>query len=335
MKYTIFSCAFWLLLACGPVLGLSNHERQSAFKNLVQRDLSLIPPDLVTWIDSQAIQLDKYDQKVSKLNVTKILSKVRKAAKHVKKPATVGLLPEHVWKNFHTGHIPYDETRALRNIDGFYVSATDMLLPEQEYIVSQMPSEETEDIFWQAVVKANVRTMVALVTPSSKAYWDDSRFPRKVNGWKIEKVDEKKEAHSPFFHSQRLIRRLFKVTSGYSGEERIVTHFHYENWADHDAPEHALFCTLLTSVDKANPSSSNPILVHCAAGIGRSGTFVAAHSLRKEIMALRPKDGPHYVNIPRRILEMRMQRGRMLTRPPQVTAVIEAVREAIHTSYTK
>ena len=138
---------------------------------------------------------------------------------------------------------------------------------------------------------------------------------------------EEDEGYSPLLVEQRIIRRVFKLS--HHDDCRIITHLHYKNWPDHGAPDPALFHRFLALLDDAHPGSSYPIFVHCAAGIGRSGTFVAAHSLRKEVLMHRASDGPLSINIAKRILEMRMQRYKLLSRPTQLRAVIEAVRDAI------
>jgi protein tyrosine phosphatase len=324
--YLLGLCIFFL---CGSLFGLSSWEREATFNAIVERDLQTLPPNILSWLEKQKIPIDQYNKVVAKLNYQKIISKIHAAEKLIKKPATYGLLPAHIWKNVHIGCVPYDETRTLRHLEGFYVSASDVLTPTQAYIVGEAPIGSTEDIFWEAIAEANVRTIVALVTPTDTAYWDSTRFPKVIQRWKIIQISEEEEAKSPFLITHRIVRRVFRISNLDRNESRIVTHLHYENWPDHDAPEATLFHTFLALVDTVHPNSAYPIFVHCAAGIGRSGTFVAAHSLRRDVLEMRASSKHQYVNIAQRILEMRMQRRRMLGRPVQLKAVIGAVRDAI------
>lgn len=333
-KRSLYALSLWILLFGGTLVSLDPYERRAAFHAMVEQDWQLIPPNLAAWINKQDISVEQFDKTVEKLNIEKFLSKVHQASKYVKKPATHGLLPEHVWKNVHIGCVPYDTTRSLRDLEGFYVSASDVLTPEQFYIVGEAPVDATEEIFWQAIIEADVRTIVALVTPSGSAYWDSNRFPKIIGRWKIEKKGEETISISPFFRDHSIVRRLFSIVDRKSDDRWNVTHFHYVNWPDHGPPESSLFHVFLDCIDAEHPGSRYPLFVHCAAGIGRSGTFVAAHSLRRDVLSHTAADGPLIINVAKRILELRMQRYRLLSRPSQLKAVIDAVRDAIHQKAT-
>ena len=207
---------------------------------------------------------------------------------------------------------------------------SDIFTPEQQYIVCGYPSHESA--FWKRIIDSDVHTIVALITPRREPYWVDTLFPRVVDGCTITKISEEIVGTSPFFVQHRIIWRTFSI-SRKDGSTQTVQHFHYENWPDHDAPEDTLFRRFLQLIESHHTDGSSPILVHCAGGVGRSGTFVAAHSLRKEVRRLDRRDGPHFVNIPKRILDLRMQRARMISHTTQLVAVIEAVRDAVFQDY--
>ncbi len=330
MQHKGFVVSICLACVCGSLCALNPYERHSTLYAIVERDSQLIPHDLMEWISKQDIPIKHFNKKASKVNYEKILTKVHQASKYVKKPVTVGLRPEHAWKNVFAGCAPYDETRSLRDLEGFYISASDVLTPCQHYIVGESPVYATEDIFWQAVIEANIRTVIALVTPPEGAYWDSNRFPKVIKKWKVKKVSEQKVATSPFFPHHAIIKRIFTLSHHHRDEKRTVTHLQYENWPDHDAPESTLFHRFLDIIDAEHPGSEYPIFVHCAAGVGRSGTFVAAHSLRRDVLMHDENDGHLVINVAKRIVEMRMQRYRLLSRPTQLQAVFEAVRDAIN-----
>ena len=66
--------------------------------------------------------------------------------------------------------------------------------------------------------------------------------------------------------------------------EREIFQFHFTSWPDHGVPSHAL--PVLTYIRKsvdANPPEGGPIVVHCSAGVGRTGTYIAIDAMLKEV----------------------------------------------------
>ncbi|KAK4445016.1 protein-tyrosine phosphatase-like protein [Podospora aff. communis PSN243] len=71
-------------------------------------------------------------------------------------------------------------------------------------------------------------------------------------------------------------------------EERIVWHFLYKKWPDFGVPALAdleSFFTLMRLSREKNAGPHNPRIVHCSAGVGRSGTFIALEHLIRELDA--------------------------------------------------
>jgi protein-tyrosine phosphatase len=86
-----------------------------------------------------------------------------------------------------------------------------------------------------------------------------------------------------------LIKRKIKVQSltGSSDEERIVVHIQYMAWPDHGAPDDSdnkIIAKILDFLREYHTRSKvnngeNKIVVHCSAGIGRSGTIIAIYNI--------------------------------------------------------
>ena len=299
-------------------------ERNQQLAAIVATDLAKIPSGDVQWLFDQAIQAKKFAKKMAKVKVSKISKHLKKLSKFTLKPTAFGSRKENQSKNIYT--TPYDDTRALRHIPNFYISASDVLTPNQAYIVGEEPSSATLSIFWQAIIHGNVSTIVALSMPKHSPYYGDDHYPLFVDGWVISKISEETVAKSPYILSQKTIKRVFWIMK--EGEKQVVNHIHVENWPDHGTIEGTLFLHLLTYIEHINPDGSSPIFVHCAAGIGRSGTFVAAHSIYKDLSASKsPKEAT--INLPLRVLQMRMQRKNMLSRNEQFAAVINAIKEKV------
>ena len=150
---------------------------------------------------------------------------------------------------------------------------------------------------------------------------EKKRFPLICENWKIDFLSEK--AISEHSKGHQLIERLFQVSNEKLNEKHLVTQLHYENWPDQGIPDFLLFQQLLDEVD-AKGSSHFPITVHCSAGIGRTGTFIASHTLRKEI---RQKKGQGisqdliFLNIPSMIMKLRFQRKGLIGTSEQLKTI--------------
>ena len=89
-----------------------------------------------------------------------------------------------------------------------------------------------------------------------------------------------------------------------------VTQLHYLNWPDHGVPTNAMsIVNFIKQVNKVHPSSHQyPLLVHCSAGVGRTGTFIVLDSMMQRIKA----EGN--VNIFEFVMKLRTKRMRMVQR---------------------
>ena len=90
-------------------------------------------------------------------------------------------------------------------------------------------------------------------------------------------------------------------------ETRTVKHYHYLQWKDFNAPEHApamlKFVKRINEDHQRSKSLNPPILVHCSAGVGRSGTLVAIDGLVQQLR----EDGN--VTIYSHVCDLRHQRN--------------------------
>ena len=83
------------------------------------------------------------------------------------------------------------------------------------------------------------------------------------------------------------IVREIKLINISTKKEKTVKQINYREWPDHDVPElnngkiFDIFNIIINKVDEYK--NNNPIIVHCSAGVGRTGTFISMYCLNKEI----------------------------------------------------
>jgi protein-tyrosine phosphatase len=117
-----------------------------------------------------------------------------------------------------------------------------------------------------------------------------------------------------------------------AGEERTIHHFLFLNWPDNDVPQSPediqSLLTLLEVSRIANNHSTAPRIIHCSAGVGRTGTFIALDHLSRELEQgqldnLGKDDDPVFDTVKR----LRDQRMLMVHRITQYLMVYSVLRE--------
>ena len=166
----------------------------------------------------------------------------------------------------------------------------------KKWICAQGPLEHTVQDFWRMVYEQNTEMIIMLTNLEEynrikcAQYWPqagDSTFTPWPNLLlNIRFCTEKR-------YSDYVIRELVltatkaSMTKAANGtdldvkttETRTVKHYHYLQWKDFNAPEHApamlKFVKRINEDHQRSKTLNPPILVHCSAGVGRSGTLVA------------------------------------------------------------
>uniref|UniRef100_A0AAR2JVV5 Tyrosine-protein phosphatase non-receptor type 13 n=1 Tax=Pygocentrus nattereri TaxID=42514 RepID=A0AAR2JVV5_PYGNA len=189
----------------------------------------------------------------------------------------IGQTQENKKKNRYKNIVPFDTTRVLLGKDGGYINANFIKMPVKDesfpYIACQGPLPTTLGDFWQMVweQKSNVIAMMTQEVEGGKIkcqrYWPDT--PRTA-----EMVDERLQITLvKDQHLDNFIIRLIEVKDIQTNEIQRVTHLNYTGWPDHGTPTQPE--QLLTFISyMRHIHQSGPIITHCSAGIGRSGTLI-------------------------------------------------------------
>ncbi|KAL7052919.1 hypothetical protein AAHC03_026367 [Spirometra sp. Aus1] len=189
---------------------------------------------------------------------------------------------ENRLKNRYRDICPYDETRVVLHHPtiGDYINASYVQIDEvtsRRYILTQGPLQLTTQHFWQMVWEQRCPAIIMLNRILEKgtikcfAYFPHVSETRTFDevGLSVRCVSEN--------HSGAYILREFELTNTATDETHCVLHFHYMRWPDFGVPSSpSSMLNFLWSVRRTgvlnNPEF--PCVIHCSAGVGRSGTFV-------------------------------------------------------------
>jgi len=192
---------------------------------------------------------------------------------------------------------PYDSTRViLSEVNGNdYINANlahSSAEPQLPYILTQGPKESTVDDFWRMAWENNVKNIVMLNKlfengrKKCEQYWPEriGLYMNCQGGTNISyKITLKEETYD---ENDRFVIRQFELEKNENSQSstRCVTQFHYIAWPDFGVPETTQdfgdFFHLLAQ-HSCFSSASNPSIVHCSAGIGRTGTLILVDSCLK------------------------------------------------------
>ncbi|KAK2842858.1 hypothetical protein Q5P01_013058 [Channa striata] len=247
-------------------------------------------------------------------------------------PLDSALLPENRGKNRYNNILPYDSTRVkLSYVDddpcSDYVNAS--YIPgnnfRREYIATQGPLPGTKDDFWKMVWEQNVHNIVMVTQCVEKGrvkcdhYWPFDQDPLYYGDLIVQMLSES-------VLPEWTIREFTICSEEQLSFTRLVRQFHYTVWPDHGAPEttQSLIQFVRTVRDYVNRTpGSGPTLVHCSAGVGRTGTFIV---LDRVLQQLDTKDT---VDIYGSVFDLRLHRSHMVQTECQYAYLHQCVRDVL------
>ncbi|KFQ10818.1 Tyrosine-protein phosphatase non-receptor type 2, partial [Haliaeetus albicilla] len=248
-------------------------------------------------------------------------------------PHRVAKYPENRNRNRYRDVSPYDHSRVkLQNTENDYINASLVVTEEAQryYILTQGPLPNTCCHFWLMVWQQQTKAVVMLNRTVEKEsvkcaqYWptkEEEVMTFSETGFRVRLVSEDIKSYYTV--------HLLQLENINSGESRMIFHFHYTTWPDFGVPESpASFLNFLFKVRESGSLSPEhgPAVIHCSAGIGRSGTF----SLVDTCLVLMEKKDPFSVDIKKVLLDMRKYRMGLIQTPDQLRfsymAVIEGAK---------
>lgn len=184
---------------------------------------------------------------------------------------TIGTSFKNKKYNRYTDIIPYDEY--IVDVDN-YVNASYINIDGSKYknkwIASDAPNKEAVPNFWKLIWNYNVQNIITLTKyESNKAerYFNVNEFNKseEINDITISFINEKRD--------RDIIITMLELDI--NGEKKNIRHIQLLTWPDRDVISKELLYNLLKLVNSFD--NNNKILVHCSAGIGRTGTFIASY----------------------------------------------------------
>ncbi|NXO49477.1 PTPRJ phosphatase, partial [Aramus guarauna] len=207
----------------------------------------------------------------------------------VHQPKFAAELAENRGKNRYNNVLPYDISRVKLSDQSSptddYINANYMpgYNSKKAFIAAQGPLPNTIEDFWRMIWEKNIYSIVMLTKCVEQArtkceqYWPDNQS--KSYGDII--VTQVLEIALPEWTI-----RDFTIEKSNTTESHTVRQFHFTSWPDHGVPETTdlliNFRHLVHEYSSQNPINS-PTLVHCSAGVGRTGTFIAIDRLIQQI----------------------------------------------------
>ncbi|XP_034743171.1 protein tyrosine phosphatase receptor type Db isoform X17 [Etheostoma cragini] len=239
-------------------------------------------------------------------------------------------------KNRYANVIAYDHSRViLSSIEGVpgsdYINANyiDGYRRQNAYIATQGSLPETFGEFWRMVWEQHTANIIMMTKLEEKSRMP-SYFFSKVKCdqyWPTRGTETYGLIQITLLDTVELATysvRTFALYKSGSNEKREVRHFQFTAWPDHGVPEHPTpFLAFLRRVKACNPPDAGPMVVHCSAGVGRTGCFIVIDAMVERIKHEKTIDIYGHVTL------MRSQRNYMVQTEDQYIFIHDALLEAV------
>lgn len=240
--------------------------------------IQLIKPMICPWNEDHSMA--KKQKLTEKTDASEEFEELQSQQSKANPPkSTIGRKPENVSKNRYKNILPYDDTRVVLKSGQDYINANYLEADPRlgTYIGCQGPLSSTIADFWQMVWQEDSQFIVMLTNTVEGGKNKCAQYWPKDVGKEIMLEQFRIKAQETVLNTSDYV--ITKLILENEGKQKTVNHCHYTGWPDKSIPKNVealikFSQEILRLRSNVATGNSGPIVAHCSAGIGRTGTYI-------------------------------------------------------------